>query len=621
MNKLIRYLFFLTIFWLLLFTLNRFLFLIVVRRLLEGVQFSDKMAVFGHGLRLDFSAVSYLTLLPFIFALFYYGIRNLYFKKIAHFLVYAEVIIYNLISLGEDGLYTEWKTKLNIQALSHLSNPDEVFRTAPLGLTLVFIGGVSLISAIFIWVYRRWGAPLLSDLFSIKIIPRAVKSFSGLLLFGGFCIIGIRGGLQPIPISESDAYFSNNPVLNDAAVNPLWSLVHNYLEFVYHLQDNPFKVMDDTAADQIVRDMYQVAKDSTVSILTEKRPNVVFILLESWSAWCVESFGGDRFAPFVDSLAKDGVAFTQFYPAGYVSDQGIPAILSSYPSTARISIINDPHKSLHIPCINEELEKAGYQSGFFFGGELNYGNIKGYLYNKKFNVIREEKDFPSELPRAKLGVHDGYMAHEFLKGLNAAQKPFFYCWFTLSSHIPYDIPEPLEPMTAYENGYVNSVRYADKALRSFFSEASREPWFENTLFVIVADHSHDCHRAFPAFTKDYHRIPLLLYGKVLKPEWRGKKVDEVFSQLDITPSILKQLGLDNSRYTWGKDMFNPYSPNFAFYSYYSGGGLVAKEGYVAFQKGMKELVTSEGKDSLLLRDLERKGKAYQQAVYSDYMKK
>ena len=114
--------------------------------------------------------------------------------------------------------------------------------------------------------------------------------------------------------------------------------------------------------------------------------------MEGWSAYGIKSFGGDNFAPFMDSLSRQGIRFSKFYPAGYVSDQGIPAVLSSFPCNPHISIINQSSKSAKLPCINEDLKKEGYQSGFMFGGDLTYGNIKSYIYNKKFDVVKEEKD-------------------------------------------------------------------------------------------------------------------------------------------------------------------------------------------------------------------------------------
>jgi phosphoglycerol transferase MdoB-like AlkP superfamily enzyme len=437
----------------------------------------------------------------------------------------------------------------------------------------------------------------------------------------GFAIITIRGGLQAIPIQSSDAYFCTTPIVNDASVNPFWNLVYSVMQYEGNLKENPYKDLEQATADGMVRQLFTVPKDTTISFLTTERPNIVFILLESWSAYGIKSFGGDDYAPFMDSISRQGIRFTKFFPSGYVSDQGIPAVLSGYPSTSRIAIINDNSKSGTLPCINQDLKKYGYQSGFVFGGDLNYGNIRSYIYNKKFDVIKEESDFESDLPKGKLGIQDKEMATEYLKLLNSAKAPFVYSWFTLSSHMPYDFPGEKKKLERTENEYVNSLLYSDAALKQFFNEARKQEWYKNTLFVLVADHSHASHREFNVYDAEYHRIPLVFYGEVIDTAWRGKAVEEVYSHLDITYSLLKQMKLheESRQYIWSKDMFNPYSKHFAFYCSYSGAGFVSDQGFVGYQHGLNELIfnTLEG-NKPLSDSLTMLGKAFQQSVYEDY---
>jgi phosphoglycerol transferase MdoB-like AlkP superfamily enzyme len=365
----------------------------------------------------------------------------------------------------------------------------------------------------------------------------------------------------------------------------------------------------------------KVKKDTTEQFLKISKPNIVFILLESWSAYCIKSFGGDDYAPFMDSLSREGIRFTKMYPAGYVSDQGIPAVLSGYPGLSRIAVINESSKSVPLPCISQDLKKYGYQSGFVFGGDLNYGNIRSYVFNKKFDVIKEERDFDSDLPRGKLGIQDGDMADEYLRSLNEAKSPFVYSWFTLSSHMPYDHPGEKKQLVKSENDYVNSVIYSDEALRKFFNGAKKQDWYKNTLFVLVADHSHATHKEFNVYDPEYHRIPLVFFGDVIIDSLRGKNIDKVYSQLDITYSLLKQMKMseESNQYIWSKDMFNPYSRPFAFYCCYSGSGFITNEGFVGYQHGVTELIFNSTKDKKTLSDsLTMFGKAFQQSVYEDY---
>ena len=566
--------------------------------------------------------IGYLIVLP-IFLFFIYGLfQKKFIIRLIDGLNYFFIALYSTTAVGEMCLYREWKAKLNTQALEHFTNPSEVFKTASAGLTVVFFSLSLFIVFLSIRIYNRK-----ISLKSSYPVPAAAfgkfrwKSFIFLIIGVAFSALSIRGGIQQIPIQSSDAFFCIQPIVNDAAVNPLWNIVYNIIDYENHFKENPYKDFDTEQANTIVKTLYHVDKDTTTLFLTTNRPNIVFIILESWSAYEIKSFGGDNFAPFTDSLSMEGIRFTKLYPAGYVSDQGIPAILSGYPCTSRISVINQSSKSAMLPCINQDLKKVGYESGFVFGGDLNYGNIRSYIYNKKFDVVKEERDFESAIPRGKLGIQDGYMADQYLNLINAAKPPFVYAWFTLSSHMPYDYPGEKKELTKQENDYVNSIGYADKALQHFFYEAKKQSWYKNTLFVLVADHSHGNQKDFSVFDPEYHRIPLLFFGDVIKQSFRGKNITDVYSQLDITATLLKQMQLDEAsdHYLWSKNMFNPYTQPFAYYCSFSGGGFLMNDGFVGYQHDVKDLIfNSLGNKSTRADRLTQFGKAFQESVYEDY---
>ena len=622
MKTIVRQALLLILFWFCIFFVNRIVFYCCVTPLLQDVPFSLILLSFYHSMRLDMSMIGYLILLPVFLSALYFLFKRKVFLAAADVLTFVFIVLYNMAAFGEACLYREWKTKLNMQALEHFINPSEVFKSASLGLTLLFFSLTVVFSWLYIRVYRR-KISFHKFIYAVPMPTLKLLVYAFFLLLSGAAvsIISIRGGLQQIPIQSSDSFFCTTPIINDAAVNPLWNIAFSMMEYEMHNKENPYKDFPQEEADRITRSLFAVAKDTTVHFLNTDKPNVVFILLESWSANCIKSFGGDNYAPFMDSLSRQGLLFSKLYPAGYVSDQGIPAVLSGYPGMSRIAVINQNSKSVPLPCINQDLEKHGYQSGFVFGGDLNYGNIRSYLFNKKFNVIKEERDFESSIPRGKLGIQDYDMANQYIKLLNAAKAPFVYTWFTLSSHMPYDFPGEKKPLESIENEYTNSIVYSDGALKHFFAEAKKQSWYANTLFVLVADHSHASHKNYSVYEADYHRIPLVFFGEVIKPEFRGKNIENVYSQLDITYSLLKQMNLqeESKQYVWSKDMFNPYTKSFAYYCSFAGAGFITNEGFVGYQHQLKDLVfnTLEGNkplsDSLLMY-----GKAFQQSVYEDY---
>src|SRR6185503_8405865 len=119
--------------------------------------------------------------------------------------------------------------------------------------------------------------------------------------------------------------------------------------------------------------------------------------------------------------------------------------------------------------------------------------------------------------------------------------------------------------------------------RDFFQEASGQPWFSQTLFVLVADHSHENQRRMDFEDGNFHRIPLIFYGPALKPEFRGKKIAGVFSQLDIVPTLLHQLGVKSDHYSFAKNMLNPYSNHFAYFYFFHGTGMITDQCFASFR--------------------------------------
>ncbi len=616
MISIYKYVLRLLLFWLCVLCVNRIIFLVATLHFVEGASYSEIAYSLVSGFRLDLSTVSYFVIIPFLFAFIYSTTQARFWVKLSHAISYFLIVANNLVSFGEISLYQEWHTKVNIQALLHLLNPEEVIKYTPWGLVLLFLIPMVLFTFLYIKAYRKVVKPFLITTNT----PGITKKLANTLLYLPLAVmlfVFVRGGFQRFPLSESDAIYSKHQPLNDAAVNSVRYLTKDIIEYNHNMNSNPHRHMDGEKARAILKDMYSIPRDTTEIILTTQRPNIVMIVLESWSANLSAAFGGDNFTPFFDSLANEGIKFTNFFPAGYVSDQGFPAILSSYPSSFKISVINQPKKIPSLPCITDDIKKAGYYNTFVYAGDLNFGNFKAYVYDKDFDVVKQEIDFDKALLRGSLGIHDQPMAPEITAILNQSPSPFFACWYTLSSHAPYDFPHPENIQGASE--YEQSVHYTDEALRMFFNKVKNESWYDNTLFVLVADHSHASRKNFDLVNKEYHRIPMAFFGNALKSEWKKKEIKYAFSHLDITPTLLKQLGLNAEHYTWGKDMFNPTVPHFAYYCYYYGAGMVTDSVYVSLHRELDDPLDYKGKTPEEIAKLTEQLKAFQQVFYDDFL--
>ncbi len=617
MNKLVFALFRQFIFWLVVFFVSRAIFLIYYNQSIanENISLQEVLLCFWYALPLDISTAGYMILFPFLLSIINSFLGFRWINSIN--LVYAVLLllIYLLITSAELGIYEEWKTKLNFKALKYLSNPDEVYNSTVTSTFFLIIGLLIIQYVIFILFYIKY-------IHSKKVY--LVRKVYPMIIF--FCIgsvllfIGIRGGFMAIPINQSQSYYSKHNILNLAAVNSGYNLMMSTLESYKVSEENPFLVMDMEKAEKIVNRLYQVEKDTTIRVLTTERPNILLIMLESWSADVIEAITGEKgITPRFNKLVNDGILFTEAYVTGNRSEQSMVSIFGGFPATPIVSLSHNLDKISKLPSLIKILNGEGYHTSFYFGGQLIYGGIRSYLLANEFDLIIEQKDFDKDLPQGKLGYHDEYVFDRMLSGLKTIEEPFFSVVFTQSSHSPYDQPKSETIQFAeLENEYLNSVYYTDGCLGDFMDGAKKQDWYDNTLFIIVADHSHTTHKDWSVLSKEYRRIPLFFYGNVIKEEFRGTKTDRITSQNDIATSILKQMNLNAQEFTWSRNLFNPTTQEFAFFEATDGVGWITPNGHYTYYRRHNNYYQMEIpeniKDSIIID-----GKAYLQVLFQEYI--
>jgi phosphoglycerol transferase MdoB-like AlkP superfamily enzyme len=273
-----------------------------------------------------------------------------------------------------------------------------------------------------------------------------------------------------------------------------------------------------------------------------------------------------------------------------------------------------------LSCTNSSLEAEGYHSSFYFGGQLIYGNIKGYLYYHGFDNIIEQADMDPMLPVGKLGIHDEYVMKRQLKDLNTLQQPFFSVLFTLSTHPPYDMPiNKFNNFAEIENKYLNAAHYTDSCLGDYFKIAKKTKWYENTLFVILSDHSHKTHKQWNFCAPEHFKIPMLFFGEVLRSKYRGTRIDKIGSQVDVNATLLNQLDIYTKSFKWSKDLLDPRSPAFAFYSWYDGYAWVTPKGHFAYENRFQKYFHLQADSGYSQENLIREGKSYLQYTFQKYL--
>lgn len=603
------------IFWYLFFAFERLIFLLYHISEITKAGLFLILKSFWFGIPLDTSAFCYLIIFPLIISLVQSIYNHRVFGTINKVYTLFVVLLLSIITSVELGLYDEWKTKLNYKALTYLEHPSEVVRTASWGLTFVTILFIIIQFLIGFFFYNKY-------VFQRTLNGKRnyLSSLLFLIISAPLIVLGIRGGTQQIPINQSYCYYSSYNILNVAAVNSGWNVMHSIIQNKKFMDHNPYVEFNEKDAETIVKGIYQVEKDTTVLVLKTRTPNVVYILLEGFSADLSKSLGGFDLTPNFDSLTNEGILFTNMYSSGDRSEQGMASILSGFPAQPATSILKQTSKFSKLPCISRSFASMNYFTSYLFGGQLEYGNIKAYLVFNGFNRILDIDNYPSSIPRGKLGVHDEYIFKRYIEEQNKTKEPFFSCVFTLSSHGPYDQPmKNIYYWGGNENGYINAAHYTDSCLGNYFREAKKQAWYDNTLFVIVADHSHNSPKNWDFNIPAYKRIPFLLYGNVLKDEFKGKKMNRISSQVDISTTILAQLGLDHIEFEWSKDLFNPYTSEFAYYPFPDGFGWVSKDGWIVYDYLQKKVSASSNPSSVKTKEYELNGKAFLQVLFQKYL--
>ena len=607
------------VFWLLLFTVERTLFLLWYWQSIsrEAISFTEVLFVYPFAFKVDISTAAYILVVPFLIGSLQLFLKSKWLDTLNIYYTSLVIIVYTLISVGEIGLFEEWNTKLSYKALLYLKRPAEVMNSVQTSNFLLLLFIIVAQSALFIVIYKRYFYRFV-DVANQKsniVLRLFLVSGTALVLF-----LAMRGGLSEIPITASNSYFSNHNILNIAAVNPGYNIIFSFLNHTNASELKPFMKMDDSEARKLVEKMHHVPKDTTVLITTNNRPNIVFVLLESWPADVIGPLGGDPgITPKFNELAENGLLFTNFYASGNRSQQGNASIFAGLPALPLTTLSDHPDKYAAVPSLVKDLNEQGYHTSFYFGGQLIYGNLKSFLVYNEFDLIVEGNGFHSDLPRGKLGVHDEYVFERFASDLQQIPQPFFSTVFTLSSHSPYDYPgeRPIDWIKV-EQKFVNSVHYTDKSLGAFFSEMTQSALWENTLFLVFSDHSHLSYKGYPLSSFEYHQIPLLVTGGALKEAFRGKETDRIFSNHDLPATILAQLGISANAYRWSKDMMNPYAPEFAFFELTDGFGWKRPEGELVRSLVHNWYYQKKGPEGLRPQ-LEREGTAYTQQLLQEFL--
>jgi phosphoglycerol transferase MdoB-like AlkP superfamily enzyme len=600
-----------TIFWIIFFFFARLFFISVQYHNSFQYPVSGLLGTFFHGIKLDISTTGYYLLIPALFMIPTVWFNGTWYRIIIRWYSYFLIIFSSLVVVADANLYSYWGFRMDYTPMLYLKTPAEAMASVSTMKLFLFFITVALISVLFIYLYNKFIDRLSGGFVRLRLWLPGILFFTILL---GSLLIPIRGGFGVAPINAGSVYFSDKMFLNHTSINAVWNV--GTTAFAQNPVKNPYIFGDNNAATVLI-DSLRVKSGRPVKILNNTRPNVIIIVLESFSGYLIGPLGGDSLVtPNFNRYAKEGVLFTNFYASGTRTDKAMPAILDGYPAQPAQSIIKEPKKSQSLPSLVKILVDKGYNSAFWYGGEINFANFNSFVIGSGFREIITKKNFSPENYNSKWGVHDHVMFRALMDSMKTVKEPFLKVVLTLSSHEPFDVPmKPVFAGTDIMAEYKNSVYYADNALGGFLDWARGTEWWKNSLVILVADHCARVFSDWPIYTQNVFRIPMLWLGGALSQ--KGIRVGKAGSQADIPVTLLDQLDLEGNFY-FAKDLLSDKSRSYAFYTFNEGFGFITDSSAVAYDHKNKHMVMEQGKSPGIA---EKTGKAYLQVLFNDYLKR
>ncbi len=533
---------------------TRLLFFIYNSSLLKIDSTYEFFRLYYHGLAFDTTAILYSNSLFIILSIIPAVINTKRSYQNVLFYVYflSNIIIWssNFIDLIYYRFIFSRTTFAAMDSLEHESNKMVLFGNFLVNYWHVFVL-LFICSALWIYLYKKVRIQPQAPTLNVKYFLFSTIAFLGIVTLS---IGGIRGDFKKStrPINLLDANHHVTYVSqSDFVLNTPFAIMRTF-------DVNTFKKVDMVSESTIEKYVQPIKKYTN---FPPTKPNVVILIMESNGREYFGSFnknqkipGYKSYTPFVDSLAQHSLIFTNAYANGFKSIHGMSSILAGVPSFkdayTSSAYVKQKTQSL-VSILNEE----GYDSSFFHGapngsmGFLGFGSILGIQHYYGKTEFNNDAEFDGVW-----GIWDEPFFQYMKTVLDKKPQPFMATLFSVSSHEPYQVPEKYAGK--FPKGDVNiheSIGYTDFALRKFFAAAKKQPWFKNTIFVMVADHTNTVF--YDEYLKEFMRntVPILFY--TADERFKGIN-DDWAQQIDIYPTILDMIGYQKPFRSWGRSLIN-----------------------------------------------------------------
>jgi phosphoglycerol transferase MdoB-like AlkP superfamily enzyme len=517
--------------------------------------------VLGSGVRMDVVLLSIALALPTLISLLLPPndkIRRIWHRIQSMWLTaYAALFIF--MELATPSFINQFGVRPDRLFFEYLDHPREIFLT----IWAVYKGPLILamaVIALIIWAVWNMSQKLgrASQAWTVR---RRLLAAPLILII---LFVGARSSFGHRSATLNSVAFCGDPLVNTLSVSSTYSI--SYAIFGLRGETDLVYEYGKMANDEIIRRMHKgmglpesAFTDPNIPTLHRQVPkykrerplNLVIILEESLGFEYVQSLGGLSLTPELERLSLKGLWFSRLYATGTRSIRGVEAVVTGFPPTPARSILKLNLAQHGFFSLASLLKREGYATQFIYGGDSRFDNMRGFCLGNGFDRMIDEKDFGEYAFHGTWGVSDedvfNRTHHELLAH---GDKPFFTMIFTVSNHPPFEFPDGrIDLHGKPKNTLDNAVRYADYALGKFLDQAREAPYWDRTVFLIVADHIDGTTSDKIALVKKFH-IPALIIGADVKPGL----YDKVASQIDLPPTLLSIMGIESSHPMPGHDL-------------------------------------------------------------------
>ena len=485
-----------------------------------------------------------------------------FWQQLTIFWVTACLTLLFFLEAATPGFIAEYDARPNRLFVEYLKYPKEVLPMLWKGFRIHVFAGV-IVTILTIYVIHHLMVPFAAK---PSTWPNIALWLSWPLVFI-ISVFVIRSTTVHRPANPAFFAITADSMVNSIVINSTWSVFYAIYNLKHEAKSSAiYGKMPFEKVLEIVKNARQNSHQTftnnteiptetraTPAIQRAKPLNLVIVLQESMGATFVESLGGIAVTPELEKLKTKGWWFEQLYATGTRSVRGIEAVITGFLPTPAQSTVKLSLSQNNFFSLASLLKTKGYHSQFLYGGEKHFDNMADFFLGNGFDHIIDESDFKDAIFKGSWGASDEDVfnkAHDEILNSHAANQPFFKLIFTSSNHSPFEYPDGRitlhEQPKATEN---NAVKYADYAMGQFFETAQQSPYWQDTLFVIVADHDIRIRGESLVPVKNFH-LPALILGADLK----HKRISSVTSQVDLPTTALSLMGIESSYPMIGRDL-------------------------------------------------------------------